>query len=93
MVEWFCGRCYYTHGLSDCPLSVPVHKGKKVPSFRTWKPEDQKRCPMCKALGTAADFEETEVGCEDCGDHPAVRCRRCGESIDMIYRNETDFDP
>lgn len=68
-------------------------KGGDVLSFRTWKPEDPKRCPMCRVVGVAADFEKTEVGCEDCGDHPALRCRRCGESIDMIYRNEADFDP
>jgi len=62
-------------------------------SPENWKPEDPKRCPMCKMIGVAADFQKAEVYCEDCGDHPALRCRRCGESIDLIYRNEGDFDP
>lgn len=86
-MSWFYGR--------DCIIRVPVYReGKtKVPSFRTWKPNDPKQCPMCKHVGVAGDFEESEVHCEDCGDHPALKCRRCGEFMDMIYRKEEDFEP
>jgi hypothetical protein len=34
------------------------------------------------------DWEESEVGCDDCGTHPAVRCDHCGQVLDLVY--ETD---
>ena len=40
------------------------------------------KCPECKETTT---FYPTEVGCEDCGSHPAVRCDNCGEDFDDVY--------
>lgn len=33
-------------------------------------------------------WEETEVGCDDCGTHPAVRCDACGQVLDLIYEDD-----
>lgn len=32
----------------------------------------------------AHDWAETEIGCEDCGTHPAVHCENCGDLRDLI---------
>jgi hypothetical protein len=31
---------------------------------------------------------DTEVGCDDCDTHPAVRCDECGQVIDLIYQDD-----
>ncbi|ARO54044.1 hypothetical protein B2G69_07725 [Methylorubrum zatmanii] len=46
-------------------------------------------CPECKAWSHISQWRETEVGCEDCGDHPALRCPECEEDIDTVF---TDFE-
>src|SRR4029077_7279998 len=54
----------YVAAVGGQVIKVPALglKGGKVLSFRTWKPEDPKRCPMCQRVGVAGDFEETQVG-------------------------------
>lgn len=34
------------------------------------------------------DWEEVEVGCEDCGDHPAVWCEECGTLVDLVMQDD-----
>lgn len=42
-------------------------------------------CPLCDVASPAKDWEESEVGCESCGGHPALRCPDCDESVDTIF--------
>lgn len=44
-------------------------------------------CPECKQVSLASDWLDCEVGCEDCGSHPAKECPRCRDRIDLIYRD------
>jgi len=54
----------------------------------TVKKDEYVECSECawifKNLDTDS-IEETEVPCEDCGDHSAVRCPHCNEKVDMVY--------
>lgn len=50
-------------------------------------------CPECRERVLAADWNDTEVPCEDCGDHPAIICPMCGYRFDMIYHDMADFQP
>jgi hypothetical protein len=43
-------------------------------------PNDVMLCPH--------EYEDTEVGCDDCGTHPAVRCDQCGQVLDLIYEED-----
>lgn len=36
----------------------------------------------------AHEWQDAEVGCEDCGSHPAVRCAFCLETLDLIYNDD-----
>lgn len=41
------------------------------------------KCPECKKRVT---FEGGHsVGCEDCGEHSAVMCPKCGEYFDHVW--------
>lgn len=40
-------------------------------------------CPECRKLTVFKTGYE--VGCEDCGSHPAVQCEICGERFDSSY--------
>lgn len=33
-------------------------------------------------------WHDAEVGCEDCGDHPAVACDGCGEVRDLVWNED-----
>lgn len=46
------------------------------------------KCPECKEETDFRRWEHTEVYCEDCGDHHAVRCPSCDESSDTVYHDE-----
>lgn len=50
------------------------------------------QCPECKEVSDSTLWEETEVGCEDCGSHPALRCPKCDTGIDMIFYNTEDLE-
>lgn len=41
-------------------------------------------CPECKAASKLHDWEESSVGCEDCGDHAAMKCPLCNELFDHV---------
>ena len=45
-------------------------------------------CKECKRLTLHC---ESEVGCEDCGSHPALLCLVCCEAIDLIYESPTTY--
>jgi hypothetical protein len=40
-------------------------------------------CPNCKL--DSPEWIKSEVYCEDCGDHPAVRCPKCEETYDHVW--------
>lgn len=47
-------------------------------------------CPECKEYSHWQDWAITEVGCEDCGTHDALRCPECEETFD--HTRELVFD-
>jgi hypothetical protein len=50
-------------------------------------------CKECGFTHLGKEWSGGRVGCEDCGDHPAIQCP-CGETYDMIYNNlPDDFTP
>ena len=53
--------------------------GEKRDMTEKWK------CPDCGLVQDKDD--ETTVYCEDCGEHPALRCQgeHCDTVIDLIY--------
>lgn len=42
-------------------------------------------CPECRETSPLSEWRESEVGCEDCGTHAAMRCPRCGELFDHVH--------
>ncbi len=34
---------------------------------------------------------DAEVGCSDCGSHPALRCVVCGDFVDLIHEDPRDI--
>lgn len=49
-------------------------------------------CPECFVGSPIAEWRATEIGCEDCGEHPAVVCPDCGAVIDTIFRKLLSAD-
>jgi uncharacterized paraquat-inducible protein A len=48
------------------------------------------QCSECDMLNVVNEGDENQRAyCDDCGDHPAIECRLCHETIDLIY---TDFE-
>lgn len=46
------------------------------------------RCPKCGFRETDKErFVDTEVSCEDCGSHSAIRCPKCNKDFDSIYED------
>lgn len=45
------------------------------------------KCPECEYELTEEESSKDDcwVGCEDCGEHPAVKCPKCEYFIDCIY--------
>jgi hypothetical protein len=37
-----------------------------------------------------SDEDQVEVGCDDCGSHPAARCPHCEEDVDLVF-NEPEL--
>jgi ribosomal protein S27E len=52
-------------------------------------PENVK-CPSCLETSPATEWEDTDIYCEDCGDHAAVRCPKCEEVFDTISTTSWD---
>lgn len=46
------------------------------------------KCKECGKNIIKKNWIQTEVGCEDCGDHPAVRCPNCESTFDIIFDEE-----
>lgn len=42
-------------------------------------------CPACREVSQTIEWADCEVGCEDCGDHPAIECPKCGERFDHVW--------
>lgn len=49
------------------------------------------QCPSCKVVGMGSAWTETEVGCEDCGSHPAIKCPFCEECVDWVYTSPDEL--
>ena len=45
------------------------------------------QCPECKESSPGTEWRDTDVYCEDCGDHPAVACPNCGECFDHVWNH------
>ena len=43
------------------------------------------QCPECKEWASHNNWTETEVYCEDCGEHSAIRCPNCDEVFDHVW--------
>lgn len=41
-------------------------------------------CPECKETSPHAEWSESEVGCELCGEHTAIKCPKCDERFDHV---------
>ena len=42
-------------------------------------------CPECSGWSPIATWKETEVYCEDCGEHSALQCPLCEEHLDKVF--------
>ena len=58
---------------------MPTRKELWFPESLMWV------CPECREATPSFQWEETEVNCEDCGSHLAVRCPECGEAFDHVW--------
>lgn len=43
------------------------------------------KCTKCDFAGIDKEWENTEVGCEDCGSHKAKECPNCGAVYDTVF--------
>jgi DNA-directed RNA polymerase subunit RPC12/RpoP len=43
------------------------------------------KCNECGAWSPHVEWAETEVYCEDCGEHAAIECPKCGMSHDHVW--------
>ena len=41
-------------------------------------------CPKCEKYTKLEFWETANSPCEDCGDHDAIKCPKCGERFDML---------
>ena len=46
--------------------------------------DDEMRCPACGIWSPLAAWEESEVPCDLCGSHGAVRCPACEHDEDVV---------
>lgn len=42
-------------------------------------------CLVCEKTSPEDQWGEIDMPCEDCGDHPGVKCPQCEEVFDMIF--------
>ena len=59
--------------------------GRVIPPPPPELPTDILWCPECKVESPRSEWAETTVGCEDRGEHHALRCPACAEIHDTIY--------
>ncbi len=51
-------------------------------------------CPECGHVTMISEWQETTIGCEDCGDHSAIECPNCEERFDNVWHDElTEANP
>lgn len=43
------------------------------------------QCPECSEWAPLAAWEETDVYCDSCGDHAAMRCPTCLHAFDHVW--------
>ena len=43
------------------------------------------KCPECGEWSFHTEWRATEVYCEDCGTHEAMRCPKCQDDIDNVW--------
>lgn len=43
------------------------------------------QCPDCKEWKCISEWTESDMYCELCGEHPAVKCPDCDERFDLIF--------
>lgn len=46
------------------------------------------KCPECRKWSKHTEWIESEVDCEDCGSHSAIRCPKCDEDFDHVWSKE-----
>lgn len=46
---------------------------------------DSVLCQECNTWSPLKEWTETEVGCEDCGSHAAMKCPECDYAFDHVY--------
>ncbi|MCJ2114179.1 hypothetical protein MKK64_23710 [Methylobacterium sp. E-025] len=49
-------------------------------------------CPECKAWSSVTLWKDTEVLCDECGTHGAIRCPLCEEDVDTVFNDFEDPD-
>lgn len=49
------------------------------------------QCRACCEVTDKDDWRETEVSCDDCGSHLAMACPKCGDVVDLTFRDLEDF--
>jgi ribosomal protein S27E len=42
-------------------------------------------CEDCEQHVPVVKWEETEIGCELCGEHSGIRCTECFNALDFIF--------
>jgi len=47
--------------------------------------ESRIECPSCKEFSSVSEWRNSEVECELCGEHDAIRCPKCGYDIDHVW--------
>jgi hypothetical protein len=66
----------------DPSLPVKISDGEVVGHVEPFR----LKCPQCGFKETEEEqFIDTTVGCEDCGEHTAVECLKCGAVFDHVY--------
>ncbi len=56
--------------------------------------ESEVKCNECGEFSPLSDWTEGYVGCEDCGDHDAMRCPRveCEHCEDHVYSDRKPME-
>ena len=69
-------------------------KAMKIDELLTWEFDQPPtegcaiQCPECGKWTNHIYWIESEVGCEDCGSHAAMKCPHCDEEFDHVGQNE-----
>ena len=62
-----------------------MSQGDKKMNLETFKI----KCPKCGFRETDVEkFADTEVGCEDCGTHTAIKCPKCERYFEHVWHGD-----